>query len=48
MDEILIEDLPLIPIYFETINQAVHPSVQGWATNALEFQNWRSIRLRSP
>jgi oligopeptide transport system substrate-binding protein len=48
MDEILIEELPLIPLYFETINQAVHPSVHGWATNALEFQDWRSIRLRSP
>jgi oligopeptide transport system substrate-binding protein len=41
-DAILIDQLPLIPLYHENINYLVHPAVRGWQSNIL------GIHLLSP
>ena len=46
MDEILREEMPVIPTAYYSIPRLVHPSVEGWPHNHLEAFVWRHIGFR--
>jgi oligopeptide transport system substrate-binding protein len=45
MDQILAEEVPIIPIYFYTRIYALDPRVQGWPPNLLDNRAWKYVRL---
>ena len=44
-EELLIEEMPFIPIYFYVSSKLVDESVQGWYPNILGYQLYQSIYL---
>lgn len=44
-EAILIEELPVIPIYFYVTSRLIHPSVVGWHANILDYHPYQSVRL---
>jgi oligopeptide transport system substrate-binding protein len=44
-EKVMIQDLPIIPIYFYTTKHAVSPSVEGWVDNVQDYHltRWLSI-----
>ena len=44
-EQILIEEMPIIPIYFYRSKSLVHPSVKGYYPNLLDRHNWKYIQL---
>jgi len=44
-EALLLEDMPVIPIYFYVTSRLIHPSVQGWYRNILEYHPYQDIRL---
>jgi oligopeptide transport system substrate-binding protein len=45
MDQILAEEVHIIPIYFYTRVYALDPRVQGWPPNLLDNRAWKHVRL---
>lgn len=46
-EKILLEEMPLIPIYWYTRNYLLHPSVKGWHANILDRHNYTEIYLQA-
>jgi len=44
-EHLLMDDMPLIPLYFYTKPQLVRPEVQGWTPNVLEAHRYQEIWL---
>ena len=42
---ILMDEMPIIPIYFYTMPRLIRPSVKGWYPNLLDQHNYKSIYL---
>ena len=47
MEEILMEELPIIPLYFYTRPYLLHPSVKGWIPNPLDNHPFKYIWLEN-
>ena len=48
MDAVLIEQLPMIPLFYRNHNYLVQTSVQGWKENMLDWHPFQPISLGSP
>ena len=46
LDEILVDELPMIPLYHQNQNYLVQPSVQGWTENMLGWHLLNPVVLR--
>ena len=46
-EEILLEEMPLIPIYWYTRNYLLHPSVKGWFPNILDRHDYTEVYLEN-
>jgi oligopeptide transport system substrate-binding protein len=44
-EKVLLDDLPLIPLYFNTQNFLIRPAVQGWQQDALWTRFYKNIHL---
>ena len=44
-EKILLDDMPVIPIYVYTSNNLVHPSVKNFGRNILNQANYREMYL---
>lgn len=44
-EAILLAELPVIPIYFYVTSRLIHPSVQGWHANILDYHPYQSVEL---
>lgn len=44
-ERLLLEELPILPIYFYTNVYLLHPSVHGWYPNILNIHNYKYIYL---
>ena len=44
-ESVLMDELPIIPIYFYTNVYLLHPSVKGWHPNILNIHNYKFISL---
>ncbi len=47
-ERILLEDLPIIPIYFYVSKRTIHPHVLGWEANLLDRHPIKYVSLRMP
>jgi oligopeptide transport system substrate-binding protein len=47
-EAILLDDLPLIPIYYYTRVYLLHPAVQGWHPTILDFHPYQHVHLEQP
>lgn len=45
-ESILIEHMPVIPLYFYVTSKLIHQSVQGWHSNILDYHPYQAISLR--
>ncbi len=48
MDAVLLEELPMIPLFHQSLNYLVHPSVQGWQDNVLGWHLLAHVSLQAP
>jgi oligopeptide transport system substrate-binding protein len=46
-EQILINHMPIIPLYFESSVYLVHDRVEGWGSNVLDIHPWKLIRIRN-
>ncbi len=46
-EEILLEELPVMPIYFYVSSFLIHPSVRGWHPNILDHHPYKYVYLDS-
>ena len=46
LDKILVDELPMIPLYHQNQNYLVQPSVQGWTENMLGWHLLNPVVLR--
>lgn len=44
-EQILIEEMPIIPIYIYQSKHLKHPSVQGLPANIMDYYNWKYVYL---
>jgi oligopeptide transport system substrate-binding protein len=44
-EAILIEALPVIPIYFYVTSRLIHPAVKGWHPSILDNHPYQAVRL---
>lgn len=44
-EHILIDELPIVPIYYYNTAYLVHPSVKGWFPNLLNYHNYKYVYL---
>jgi len=44
-EEILLKELPCIPLYFNPNVYLISPRVQGWEANPLDRHDWRKVRV---
>jgi oligopeptide transport system substrate-binding protein len=44
-EEILLKDLPILPLYFEPYRRLVAPRVEGWIPNLLDYHLYQNVRL---
>ena len=47
-EALLLADMPILPIYFYTRNNLVHPTVKGMPGNLLDYTSYKQIYLDSP
>jgi oligopeptide transport system substrate-binding protein len=47
MDEIVIREMPVVPIVHQAIARLVHPSVRGWKDNLLDNRQLAELRLEA-
>jgi oligopeptide transport system substrate-binding protein len=45
-EAILIEELPVIPIYFYVTSRLIHPAVSGWYPSILDNHPYQAVRLK--
>lgn len=45
---ILMQEMPILPLYFYRSKSLVQPSVQGWHPNLLDHHPWKHISLTPP
>ena len=45
LEEIIVEELPIIPVYFYTRVYALSPKVTGWPINVLDNRSWKYVGL---
>src|SRR5690606_17789709 len=45
---ILLEDMPLVPLYFLNRIYLLDPQVEGWTPNLLDRRPWSTISFRKP
>ncbi len=48
MDAVLIEQLPIVPLFYRNQNYLVQGSVQGWKENMLDWHPFQSVYLGPP
>ena len=46
-EEILMEELPILPIYIYTRVYALHPAVKNWHANVLDHHPWKHVDLEA-
>ncbi|MEO0508720.1 MAG: peptide ABC transporter substrate-binding protein [Verrucomicrobiota bacterium] len=46
-EALLLEEMPVMPIYFYVTSLLIDPSVEGWHANILDYHLYQSVRLRS-
>lgn len=46
-EAILIDEMPMLPIYFYTRVYLINPSVKGWHPNILDFHSYKQVYLES-
>jgi oligopeptide transport system substrate-binding protein len=44
-EAILMEEAPVIPIYFYVTSRLIHPSVRGWHANILDYHPYQEVSL---
>jgi len=44
-EAILLQEMPVIPLYFYTRNYLIQPSVKGWEQNLLDIHPYKNVRL---
>lgn len=44
MDQIIIEEAPVIPLFYDELIQFVHNDIAGWETNAMNLLNLKRVR----
>jgi len=44
-EAILLDEMPFVPIYFYVTSRLIHPSVQGWYANILDYHPYQSVKL---
>jgi oligopeptide transport system substrate-binding protein len=44
-EQMLMDDLPVLPIYTYTVKHLVHPSVKNLASNIMDQQSYRELYL---
>ncbi|MDR2667551.1 MAG: hypothetical protein LBB38_00700, partial [Puniceicoccales bacterium] len=44
-EAILLKEVPIIPLYFETNRHRVSRRISGWNANILDYHLWQNIRL---
>lgn len=44
-EDILIDEMPILPIYYYNTAYLVHPSVKNWAKNLMDLQNYKKVYL---
>lgn len=44
-EAILLEEMPVVPIYFYVTSRLIHPSVRGWHPNILDYHPYQAVRL---
>lgn len=42
------EEVPYAPVWYTNRARLVHPMVQGWRNNALQFIDWTALSLQAP
>jgi oligopeptide transport system substrate-binding protein len=47
-EAILLEELPIMPLYFYTSKRLVHPSVRGWHPTILDHHPYKYVYLENP
>ena len=47
-EALLLEEMPVLPIYFYTRNNLVQPSVKGMPANLLDYSLYKNIYLEAP
>ncbi len=45
-EQIIADQVPYAPAYHDIANRLVHPSVQGWHPNAVQYIDWTAIWLQ--
>ena len=44
-EELLLQEVPIIPLYFYTRNYLLQPSVKGWYPNLIDHHPWKYVYL---
>lgn len=44
-EALLLEEMPVIPIYFYVTSRLIHPSVEGFHANILDYHPFQAVRL---
>jgi oligopeptide transport system substrate-binding protein len=44
-EEILLKDLPILPLYFEPYRRLVAPRVKGWIPNLLDYHLYQNVQI---
>jgi peptide/nickel transport system substrate-binding protein len=48
MDQMLIQDAPIVPLWYDQVIRLVQPEVSGFKTNALNLLDLRKVKLPNP
>jgi len=43
MDKMVIEDAPVVPLWYDEVMRLTHPNVKGFATNGLNLLELRRV-----
>tara|TARA_B110000483_G_scaffold86826_1_gene107224 strand:- start:2522 stop:4135 length:1614 start_codon:yes stop_codon:yes gene_type:complete len=46
LDQILLDEMPLVPVGFYSRNKLIHPSLEGWPANHMEGMVWNRIGFK--
>ncbi len=44
-EKLLMQEMPVIPLYIYTSRRLVHPAVRGWYSNLLDYHHYRDVHL---
>jgi ABC-type oligopeptide transport system substrate-binding subunit len=48
LDRMILDEMPVIPLAYNTVIRLVHPSVQGWRDNLRDSRQLSSLGLAAP